>query len=212
MLLTVQWYIAGVCQWSSREATEKLQNNWDANSEALLGFEPRISCLLDRHFDQLSHSAYQSCWKSWINYVVPVYRKALLSFSCRKARLLWLNSLRRNPNTMHHQGLTQHVVETPRVLLTRVWPRSSQETVEKHQTSWNSNSKALLGFEPRVSCLQDRRFDQLSHGASEHLSNLGHMIDHISNMRLFEERFVAKKWPYKISFPGHNKGVKDLIC
>ena len=25
--------------------------------EALLGVEPRISCLLDRHFDQLSHSA-----------------------------------------------------------------------------------------------------------------------------------------------------------
>lgn len=26
-------------------------------AKALLGFEPRISCLLDRHFDQLSHSA-----------------------------------------------------------------------------------------------------------------------------------------------------------
>ena len=31
----------------------------------------------------------------------------------------------------------------------------------------NSGSqKALLGFEPRISCLLDRRFNQLSHGAS----------------------------------------------
>ena len=31
--------------------------------KALLGFEPRISCLLDRHFDQLSHST-TSCGKT----------------------------------------------------------------------------------------------------------------------------------------------------
>ena len=35
-----------------------------------------------------------------------------------------------------------------------------------HSTKrYGSKEKALLGFEPRISCLLDRRFNQLSHSA-----------------------------------------------
>ncbi len=40
--------------------------------------------------------------------------------------------------------------------------RSANAAAQRHTSA---QLKAPLGFEPRISCLQDRRFDQLSHGA-----------------------------------------------
>ena len=41
--------------------------------------------------------------------------------------------------------------------------------------------KALLGFEPRISCLLDRRFNQLSHSApwDLHEGKLNHVLSYI---------------------------------
>lgn len=41
--------------------------------KAPLGFEPRISCLLDRHFDQLSHGAHVFCWEGILGRVSKVH-------------------------------------------------------------------------------------------------------------------------------------------
>lgn len=47
------------------------------------------------------------------------------------------------------------------------------------RTTW---TKALLGFEPRISCLQDRRFDQLSHSATE-IRSKRHLPDNKNRRR-----------------------------
>ena len=87
--------------------------------KALLGFEPRISCLLNRHFDQLSHST-TFCGKTDVQTLYDRTNK----------QKLWLTK---------SQGKQK--------------PRFTGE-------------KALLGFEPRISCLLDRHFDQLSHSTT----------------------------------------------
>ena len=94
-----QRHYQGLC--SKKEPTEKVQI-----LEAPLGFEPRISCLQDKRFDQLSHGA-QPRWTR------------------------------------------------PAFCLLRAEP---------HNTRWCLiTTKGAAGIGPSISCLLDRRFNQLCH-------------------------------------------------
>ncbi len=102
-----------------------------AGWEAPLGFEPRISCLQDRHFDQLSHGTLPSfeAAEGWfLNQI---------GCCCTGAPL--------HPVCVQFSGKKNH-----------------------YTSRWCSrhHAKAPLGFEPRISCLRNRRFNQLSHGAN----------------------------------------------
>lgn len=66
----------------------------DRSAKALLGFEPRISCLLDRCYDQLSHSAYKThiFTHLWINVNQASGRNTHISFFMQVHRvILWPN-------------------------------------------------------------------------------------------------------------------------
>ena len=111
--------------------------------KAPLGFEPRISCLQDRYFDQLSHGT--------------VTHKLFAHFDGSSFSRSWLSS----------RILSSRLAEKP----FRALESKSRKTLDNGafgplQTSLKKMPrKAPLGFEPRISCLLDKHFDQLSHGA-----------------------------------------------
>ncbi|KAK2881334.1 hypothetical protein Q8A67_018602 [Cirrhinus molitorella] len=107
-----------------------------AACEAPLGFEPRISCLQDRRFDQLSHGA-------------PSLRRVSPGQLSSAAAEGWFAS--------------QPAHCTPVCVLFS--ERKATLPKEGEAKRKAAACEAPLGFEPRISCLQDRRFDQLSHGA-----------------------------------------------
>ncbi len=91
------------------------------------GFEPRISFLQDRCFDQLSHGA----------------------------SLVW------------HVCMVCYPSKAAEGWVVFKSPCSASAAAQGHTSG---QPKALLGFEPRISCLLDRLFNQLSHGATCKLS------------------------------------------
>ena len=112
--------------------------------KALLGFEPRISCLLDRHFDQLSHST-TFCGKTDVQ---TLYEQDKLG---KRQQKLWLTK------SGEVTGNTTWLDKLVEIRLTK--------SEERHKLRL-TGEKALLGFEPRISCLLDRHFDQLSHSTT----------------------------------------------
>ncbi len=104
-------------------ASAAAQGHTSGQPKAPLGFEPKISCLQDRRFDQLSHGA-SLVW----NVCMVCYPS--------KAAEGWM------------------VFKSP---------CSASAAAQGHTSG---QPKAPLGFEPRISCLLDRRFNQLSHGTN----------------------------------------------
>ena len=104
---------------------------------ALLGFEPRISCLLDRRFNQLSHST------------------SYFPFRCC-SKVHW----------------RRHLPKINKLLITTVRPIGNFRG-----SLLFFLCQVLLGFEPRISCLQDRCFNQLSHSTYSWCAFSSHLIE-----------------------------------
>ena len=137
--------------------------------QALLGFEPRISCLLDRHFDQLS------LWEpKFLVYLMKVHQSVCL--------------LPENTFPMTECGLKQ--LGTSKFLV----------CMDFILIKMKGFKEALLGSEPRISCLLDRRFDQLSHSASKSPSFLVQLqfLLRKTCLRILGEIEFSKLWGFLI--------------
>ena len=67
----------------------------------------------------------------------------------------------------------------------------SKKHVPKKVRVWSK--KAPLGFEPRISCLLDRRFNQLSHGAVQRNLGLNVVHFHVKFLINFLEGKMTEK-------------------
>ncbi|KAK2881306.1 hypothetical protein Q8A67_018579 [Cirrhinus molitorella] len=170
-----------------------------AACEAPLGFEPRISCLQDRRFDQLSHGAPS------LQRVSPGQLSSAAAEGWFASQPAHCTAQDRRFNQLSHGAIPhglggedvsedQSIQRRGAARLKRVGPTAGPRMqaprgfwkdrpsglcavevwFEKHCRGPMSKGEAKrkaaaceapLGFEPRISCLQDRRFDQLSHGA-----------------------------------------------
>lgn len=75
-------------------------------------------------------------------------------------------------------------------------------------------SEALLGFEPRISCLLDRRFNQLSHRALTKKG--GFLLEESIGRQCFREMSLKIKWllflVYRWPDNGDSSGSLEMLC
>ncbi len=125
-------------------ASAAAQGHTSGQPKAPLGFEPRISCLLDRRFNQLSPGA-------------NTRKLSLREGDSEDQSMIKLRCL---PALVHFHGVLSFKSQLRGGCQN---PRSASAAAQRKTSG---QSKAPLGFEPSISCLRDRRFNQLSQGAN----------------------------------------------